>query len=95
MYCAIPEPKYSTCSLFLGLLEPEWWVGGGGWCQEVSWHESRPVMIKLVPYPLYLHCTKKYFTTSLGKIQQHSSFVSKVTSPPPPTTLRLRNAVAI
>lgn len=24
MYYAIPEPKYNTCSLFLGLLEPEW-----------------------------------------------------------------------
>lgn len=40
MYYAIPEPKYSTCSLFLGLLDN---LNGGGvgvgvGCQEVSWH---------------------------------------------------------
>lgn len=36
--------------------------------------------VKLLPYPLYLHCTK-IFCNKPGKIQPHSSFVFEVTSP--------------
>lgn len=37
MYYAIPEPKHSTCSLFLGLPEPEWGAGGGsGTCPGIN-----------------------------------------------------------